>query len=144
MALLACCALTSCVPWVVRPIDDTHAEKFDATRYVDSIWAKVVAEPSLSRSEGRVARTEEGRIVLDSGAIIQTGPVIRGTALRDALPFIQFSQFTNQLEYARVANVLNDRAAIVAAAAQVKTGDMVRYAGAASADGIVPVVLERR
>lgn len=40
---------------------------------------------------------------------IQIGPVLRGTALRDALPFIQFNMFTNQLEYADVSNQLNDR-----------------------------------
>ncbi len=35
------------------------------------------------------------------------GPVIRGTALRDALPFINFNQFTNQMDYAAVSNQLN-------------------------------------
>jgi len=35
------------------------------------------------------------------------GPVIRGTALRDALPFISFNQFTNQMDYAAVSNQLN-------------------------------------
>ena len=35
------------------------------------------------------------------------GPVIRGTALRDSLPFIQFNQFTNQMEYASVSNEMH-------------------------------------
>lgn len=35
------------------------------------------------------------------------GPVIRGTALRDAMPFINFNQFTNQMDYAAVSNQLN-------------------------------------
>ncbi len=35
------------------------------------------------------------------------GPVIRGTALRDALPFIQFNQFTNQMEFASVSNEMH-------------------------------------
>ena len=35
------------------------------------------------------------------------GPVIRGTALRDAMPFISFNQFTNQMDYAAVSNQLN-------------------------------------
>ncbi len=39
--------------------------------------------------------------------ILQIGPVIRGTALRDALPFID--QFVNQLEYARVSNEMHAR-----------------------------------
>lgn len=35
------------------------------------------------------------------------GPVIRGTALRDSMPFINFNQFTNQVEYASISNQLN-------------------------------------
>jgi len=142
--VLACCAFTSCVPWVVRPIDERRSETFDAARYVDSIWPKVVSEPSLRRGEARVAKVEVGRIVLDSGLVILTGPIIFGTALRDALPFIEFSQFTNQMQYARVSTILNERAVKAAAAAQVKPGETVHYAGAASSDGIVPVLLERR
>lgn len=41
---------------------------------------------------------------------VQIGPVIRGTALRDAAGFIQFSDFTNQFDYAGAANALNDQA----------------------------------
>jgi predicted lipoprotein len=40
---------------------------------------------------------------------LATGPVIAGTALRDSLDFIDFSQFTNQLDYADVATQLNER-----------------------------------
>lgn len=39
---------------------------------------------------------------------MQIGPVIRGTALRDAAGFIQFSDFTNQFDYAGAASALND------------------------------------
>jgi predicted lipoprotein len=129
----------------VRPIEKDGAGQFDAVRYVDSIWtSRVVSEPSLINGEGRVTRVEVGQIVLDNGIALLGGPVIRGTALRDALPFIQFSQFTNQLEYARVSNALNDRAVKVAESAHVKAGDTVRYAGAGSKDGVVPVMLEVR
>jgi predicted lipoprotein len=41
---------------------------------------------------------------------LQLGPVIRGTALRDALTFIHFSDFENQMQFADVSNALNDRA----------------------------------
>ena len=40
---------------------------------------------------------------------IALGPAFLGTAVRDALPFIDFSQFTNQLDYADVATALNQR-----------------------------------
>ncbi|MBO0903520.1 DUF2291 family protein [Jiella sonneratiae] len=39
---------------------------------------------------------------------IQLGPVIRGTALRDAMPFINFTDFRDQIEFAKLANALND------------------------------------
>ncbi len=38
---------------------------------------------------------------------IQVGPVIRGTALRDALPFITFNTFDNQVAYAAVSRELH-------------------------------------
>ena len=41
---------------------------------------------------------------------LQLGPVIRGTALRDILPFIDFSSFTDQIEFARLSGALNKRA----------------------------------
>ena len=41
---------------------------------------------------------------------LQIGPVVRGTALRDATGLVSFNQFTNQLEYADVSKELNRRA----------------------------------
>jgi predicted lipoprotein len=40
---------------------------------------------------------------------IQIGPVLRGTAIRDALPFISADRFANQIHFAEVANELNAR-----------------------------------
>jgi predicted lipoprotein len=40
---------------------------------------------------------------------IQIGPVLRGTALRDATGLVRFTDFVNQLQFADVANELNDR-----------------------------------
>lgn len=41
---------------------------------------------------------------------LQVGPVVFGTALRDALPFIHFGDFVNQIQYAQVSRALNDHA----------------------------------
>lgn len=41
---------------------------------------------------------------------LQVGPVVFGTTLRDAVPFIKFGDFVNQIQYAQVSRVLNDRA----------------------------------
>jgi predicted lipoprotein len=40
---------------------------------------------------------------------VQIGPVLRGTAVRDALSFVRFTDFANQTEFAAVSNALNDR-----------------------------------
>ena len=66
---------------------------------------------------------------------IATGPVIAGTAIRDAVGFISFGDFTNQIEYANVANQINDRVKTdVIAKVEVKgaTGKKVTFAGAFS------------
>ena len=44
-----------------------------------------------------------------SDAILQIGPVFKGTAIRDALPFISFDDFVNQLDYAALSNEINAR-----------------------------------
>jgi predicted lipoprotein len=42
-------------------------------------------------------------------AVVQIGPVIRGTAVRDAARFIRFNDFSNQFEFAAVSNALHAR-----------------------------------
>ncbi|MDZ5696515.1 DUF2291 domain-containing protein [Chelativorans sp. M5D2P16] len=43
-------------------------------------------------------------------AVLQLGPVIRGTALRDVLAFVDFSSFTDQIEFAQLSRALNTKA----------------------------------
>jgi predicted lipoprotein len=40
-------------------------------------------------------------------ATVQIGPAIRGTAIRDALDFVSFGDFTNQIDFARFGKALN-------------------------------------
>lgn len=42
-------------------------------------------------------------------ATLQVGPVVRGTAIRDSLEFVQFTDVGNQLQFAELANQLNAR-----------------------------------
>ncbi len=74
----------------------------------------------MVKGRGRVlaldTRSRTGLISIDlvpgdgtPDAFLQVGPVIRGTSLRDAVGFIRFGQFVNQLEFAEVANELNAR-----------------------------------
>ena len=41
--------------------------------------------------------------------VIQIGPVIKDTGVRDVLEFISFTDFTNQLEFARLSNAFNKK-----------------------------------
>jgi predicted lipoprotein len=81
-------------------------------------------------------------------AELQIGPVIRGTALRDALPFIHFDDFTNQMEYASVSRVLHERIvdSVLARVDRASlTGQVIQFYGAyAQAAGtplVTPVIL---
>ena len=47
---------------------------------------------------------------LDEKVALQIGPVVRGTALRDATGLVSFNQFANQLDYADVSKEMNTRA----------------------------------
>ncbi len=53
--------------------------------------------------------------------ILQIGPVVMGTALRDANGLVRFNQFTNQLDYAAVSKDMN--ALAIKAALQGKSPD---------------------
>ena len=47
---------------------------------------------------------------LNEKVALQIGPVVRGTALRDATGIVSFNQFSNQLDYADVSKEMNLRA----------------------------------
>lgn len=68
---------------------------------------------------------------------LQIGPVVRGTALRDATGAVSFNQFTNQLDYADVAKEMNRRAlqtAFANADAASLAGKTVTFYGAFTFD----------
>jgi predicted lipoprotein len=68
--------------------------------------------------------------------VLQIGPVVFGTSVRDSLPFVSFGDFVNQIEYAEVSRALNDKA-IAAARGQLDfekaAGKTVTFTGAATA-----------
>jgi predicted lipoprotein len=74
---------------------------------------------------------------LDEKAALQIGPVVRGTALRDATGLVSFNQFENQLDYADVSKEMNSRAlkaAFSAAPATSLAGKTVTFYGAFTFD----------
>jgi predicted lipoprotein len=88
----------------------------------------------LVKGTGRVRRVEtasQNRTLAlalpnhKAEVLIQVGPVFRGTALRDAVGFIQFNQFVNQLQFADVASQLHERVT----ASVVKNFDLAKAQG---------------
>ncbi len=67
--------------------------------------------------------------------VLEIGPVLRGTALRDALSFVRFTDFDNQSDFAAVAGALNDlvlQTVLAPIDTTALAGRQVSFAGATS------------
>jgi predicted lipoprotein len=83
---------------------------------------------------------------------IQIGPVVLGTAVRDATGIVSFNQFTNQIDYAGISKEMNARAIRGALDGKDPTslnGKQIRFVGAFTYDPhsagnirITPIKLE--
>lgn len=85
-----------------------HGGSGDPYSYAVSGAGKVVSVDTKSR-RGLVTLKLQGAAAPHQ-VILQIGPVVFGSALRDSLPFIQFGDFVNQIQFAQVSRALNDRA----------------------------------
>jgi predicted lipoprotein len=64
----------------------------------------IVAADTESRAGAiGIDATGQGR----TDATVQIGPAMRGTAIRDALEFVSFNDFTNQIDFARYGKAFN-------------------------------------
>ncbi len=101
--------------------------------------------PVVVRGRGRVvdvdtrSRSGTATVALDREAhatvVLQVGPVITGTAIRDALPALGFDRFVNQIQHADVSNELNarvEREVLQGLDRAALRGRRVRFAGMAS------------
>lgn len=177
-AVAAACKPWTVRPIDDASTDGRRTSAFDAPAYVTGIWeskvltaidqsaedvAAVLSGPRRSvlvKGRARVTRVDRrsrvGLAYLDAGTAdtrvaLLLGPVLRGSALRDALTFIRFSDFVNQIDYASVASALNDRALAATASLDrdALEGRVVSFRGAAAVTGpgqatveIVPVALQ--
>ncbi len=66
-----------------------------------------IAEVHTESQAGTVLLEVPG---LNEKIALQVGPVVRGTAVRDATGLVSFNQFTNQIDYADVSREMNTRA----------------------------------
>lgn len=110
-----------------------------------SPWTFVVS------GEGQVERVDLGQprgiVVVQTAAgpaLIQAGPVVSGTTIRDALPFVAFDGFPDQIAFAEVGTELTERAVtpLRKTLGALKPGDRIRFLGAARpAAGDAPLVI---
>lgn len=118
-----------------------------------SPWSFVVngtGEVTAKNTESRAGTLELAVQGLAEPVVVQIGPVIRGNAVRDALPFVSFKDFVNQLEYANAGKALTALAyaGIGESAAVLAVGDIVTFTGAISvsrpgdAVAVTPVSLQ--
>lgn len=80
----------------------------------------VVVDSKLDSRAAKIGVDTTGDGAAD--VTVQLGPIIRGTALRDAMPFIVFTDFRDQIEFAKLANGLN---AVAHSALSMPTGDII-------------------
>ncbi|MCA0048539.1 DUF2291 family protein [Mesorhizobium sp. B283B1A] len=71
------------------------------------VEGKIVAANTQSRA-GTMDIDVDGDGKAD--ARVQIGPAMRGTALRDSLDFVQFNDFTNQIDFAQFGKAFNAHA----------------------------------
>ena len=123
------------------------ATEGSAWTFVVSGRGKATAKNTESRT-GTLTITVEGATPVE--VPIQIGPVVRGNSVRDALPFVSFKDFTNQLEFADVGKALTalSVAGTAKAAQAAKVGDIVNFTGVMSLNSstdrilVTPVLLE--
>ncbi|TGQ40660.1 MULTISPECIES: DUF2291 family protein [unclassified Mesorhizobium] len=91
---------------------------------------KVVAENTQSRAATMDVDVDgDGK----ADARVQIGPAVRGTALRDSLDFVQFNDFTNQIDFAQFGKAFNayaDKSVLSKLPREALAGRSVKVLGA--------------
>lgn len=104
--------------WQLRILDAAKNHALDASALSTQLKSPSDKPQSVFvRLSGKVERVEassanEQKLVMTVNGQplqIQTGPVMRGNALRDAAGF-RFDEFTNQVQYAQLSRALNREA----------------------------------
>lgn len=102
-----------------------------------SPWTFVVSGTGTVAAKNTASRAGTIDVALEGTATtvtLQIGPVVKGNAVRDALPFVQFKDFTNQIQFADVGKALTTLAIaeIANAASTITPGQRVTFVGAMS------------
>jgi predicted lipoprotein len=107
----------------IATVLDALAKDPDAAgnQYGHRAEAEGAAWNFIVQGKGKVAKADTASrrgtlvVALDGdpagrSVTLQVGPVVFGSTLRDALPFVSFNDFVNQIDFAQVSRKLNDRA----------------------------------
>ncbi|MGV8985900.1 MAG: DUF2291 family protein [Cypionkella sp.] len=89
-------------------------------------WNFAIKGEGTVVSANLTSRARKAEVDTDGDGVadvtLQLGPVINGTALRDVAAFYDFGQFRDQIEFAKLARSINDKAS---AALTIPEGDLV-------------------
>ncbi|WP_447725584.1 DUF2291 family protein [Sphingomonas koreensis] len=101
-----------------------------------SAWTFVVSGTGVVSSVDAASRRGSAEVTFTGIAPartvrLQIGPIVSGTAIRDALPFVAFNDFTDQLAFADVGRALTARAlrTLRPGIAQLRPGQAIRFIG---------------
>lgn len=113
-------------------------------------WVFIVKGTASVSEVNRESRNGIAALLVDETAVqLQIGPVYKGASLRDALPFIKFSDFKNQVAFSSISSALNryvDETIITASGIDDAAGKQISFVGAfsikAAADDIMITPVE--
>jgi predicted lipoprotein len=104
-----------------------------------SAWTFVVSGDGIVRKVDNTSPRGGVEVALSGAASgrairIQTGPVVSETAIRDALPFVTFNDFTDQLAFAEVGRALTAKAltGLKPVLGRLRPGRHIRFVGVAN------------
>lgn len=98
-----------------------------------SPWNFIAKGEGTVVAEDRASRAAKLELDTDGDGAgdvtVQLGPVMRGTALRDSLPFLVFTDYRDQIEFAKLARALNDHAHAQIDLPETVTGQRIAFSG---------------
>ena len=93
----------------IRKDPDAAGEQYGKRQGTSPYTFSTTAEGVAGKAEGGLMPVRVKGVPKGTTVSLQIGPAINGTAVRDAAGFIEFGQFTNQVEYAAAATALNEQ-----------------------------------
>jgi len=93
----------------MRADPDAAGEQYGKRQGTSPYSFSTTAEGVAGKVEAGLMPVRVKGVPAGTTVSLQIGPAINGTAIRDAAGFIEFGQFTNQVEYAAAATALNEQ-----------------------------------